>query len=601
MGYGGYLDFDFLKTKENRVRDWFIKNYECGFKFNENKFIEKVHRKAFEFTSDDIKVELKRFDEGDTISCRHELDVLRNKNRILDGKIKVGLPWLSIFLGITHDTDKQKSKSIEVFSEYSVETWKEAEITFSKSCVKPTNELIKDVTDALSKNTTNEKIQALLKVTKEYSSFYACRLIFGKASIKEKEQIKNLNESSKSTNTGAQFEIKSNVHVIEAGVGLNFANGTTNKSRSLDSYSYSRNKNIGDRDDYTKWEIIGYDEIHLIFDLLDDELQRKILDVLGHRILSAGSIPIKYNFKNSRPLICPLETTRTDVVDASSCHIFVSIENQNVKKVFSLHVDYVDEHTPEVVVSRIGRKKNIISRAIQGIKGIKNYSFKLNWIIVGQPKDFDFDMTDYPVILRSYNYNGFEMRNNFIQIPVNKIQNFDIQKLRETCILSTCVLETSSLSKDLYDRDKTSIIFGTHYSRSNQAACLFAYNFNDKKNFIDEEILRKLKLHICAVDVDLSYQRFKFGFGQIPIELSIRDRNIYNGCEIPLLKNIFPVDTGSLILVNQISDCSENCKEHGSVNVNTNGIIYKPFGSQCTAKGTMAYLIVPLKNSSEKK
>ncbi|CAG8482244.1 7244_t:CDS:2 [Dentiscutata heterogama] len=594
MPYGEYLKI--WKTKEDKVRDWFIDNYDCGFKFNENKFIEKVYRKAFEFTPNDIIVKLERHDESDTVICSHELDVLCSKNRILDGEIKVGLPWLSIFLGIKRGTDKQKFKNIELFSEYSVETWKEAKITFSKSCVKPTNKLIKDVNDALSENTTNEKIQALLKVTKEYGSFYACSLIFGKARFREKEQINRLNESSRSTNTGAQFEIKPNVHGIEAGIGLNISNGTNNKSRSLDSYLHSRNKDIGDRDDYTKWEIIGYDKIHLIFDLLDDDLQKKILDVLGHRILSAGSVPINHDFK--KPLPFPLDTALTNVIDASKCHIFVSITNQNVENAFSLHVDYVDKHTPEIVVYRFGRKKNILTRAIRGIKGTKTYSFELNWIIVGQPKDFDFDMTDYPVILRSYNYNDFEMKNNFIQIPIDKIQNFkDIQKLRETCILSTCVLETSSLSKDLYNREKTTIVFSTHYSRTKHAACMFAYNFNDKKNFVNEEILRNLKLHICAVDVDLSYKTFKFG--QIPIKLSTGDKNIYYGREFPILKKIFPVNVGSLILVNQILDCSENCEDHGSVNVNTNGIIYKPFGSQRTDKRAIAYLIVPLKNSSE--
>ncbi|RIB18296.1 hypothetical protein C2G38_2184953 [Gigaspora rosea] len=565
MGYGKV--FKISKAQENLVRNLFIDIYEYGFKFNENKFVEKVNNKAFEFTPEDIKVCLKRLDESNTIVCRHELDVIRNKNRILDEKIKVGLPWLSTFLG---DTDRQKSKSIEIFSEYFVETWKEAEITFSKSHVKPTRELIKDVTDALGENTTNEKLQALLKVTKKYGSFYACRLIFGKASIKEKIQINNLNESSKSTNTGAQFEIKPNG--IEGSIGLNVANRTAKKSRRFDNY--------GDRIDPTNWEIIGYDEIHLIFDLLDDDLRKKTLDVLGHRILSAGSDLIKFDFKNSKPLIYPLETTRTHVEDASRCHIFASIANQNDKEAFSLHIDYVDEHTPQIVVYRIGHKKKLISHANQSIE----CSVKLNWIIVGQPKEFDFDIVECPVILRS------------------QIQNFkeDIQNLQETCILSTCVLETGSLSKDLYNRNKTSIIFGTHYSRSNQAACMFAYNLNDKKNFIDEEILQNLKLHICAVDVDLSYKTFKFG--QIPIKLyaGSKAKTIYYGIEYPKIKNVFPVDNESLILVNQILDCPKNCNDHGIVNVNTvntGGIIYRSFGPQCTDERSIAYFIVPLNNS----
>ncbi|RIB18302.1 hypothetical protein C2G38_2184971 [Gigaspora rosea] len=106
MGHGSI--FDKLKPKENLVRSWFIENYAHEFKFNENK-------KAFEFTPKDIKVYLKSRYESNTIKCSHELDVICKKYRILNAKIKVGLPWLSTFLGITHGTDIQKSNSIENF------------------------------------------------------------------------------------------------------------------------------------------------------------------------------------------------------------------------------------------------------------------------------------------------------------------------------------------------------------------------------------------------------------------------------------------------------------------------------------------------------
>ncbi|CAG8556324.1 265_t:CDS:2, partial [Cetraspora pellucida] len=199
----------------------------------------------------------------------------------------------------------------------------------------------------------------------------------------------------------------------------------------------------------------------------------------------------------------------------------------------------------------------------------------------------------------SYNYNGFKMENNFIQIPIDKIQDFkkDILKLRETCILGTCVLKTNSL-KDIYDRKKASITFGTHYSSSNQAICMFAYDLDENKNLIDERILQKLSLHICAVDVDLSYRTFKFG--QVQIKSSIEDkyRDIYYGFEEPKLKNIF-AQNENLILVNQILKCPEDCKDHGAVNVNIDKIIYKQFGSQHIEERAIAYLIVPPKISSE--
>ncbi|KAF0542496.1 hypothetical protein F8M41_004596 [Gigaspora margarita] len=114
---------------------------------------------------------------------------------------------------------------------------------------------------------------------------------------------------------------------------------------------------------------------------------------------------------------------------------------------------------------------------------------------------------------------------------------------------------------DMAHRNETPIIFATHYSRSNKAVCMFAYNVNDKKNVIDEEILQILKLHICAVDVDLSYKTFKFG--QIPVKLCTgKTKIIYYGVEDPIIKNVFPVNIKSLILVNETLNCPKNCNDH---------------------------------------
>ncbi|CAG8722969.1 205_t:CDS:2, partial [Cetraspora pellucida] len=377
MGYGGI--FGRLRSKETQVRDWFIQTHKNVFKFDENKSVVTASNEAIKSISN-IKVHLKSYHESQQKVCKHELDVLCNKNHILDGKINAGLPWLSIFLGISCDTVKQKYKNFKTSSEYVDSIWIEAEITFSESCVKPTDKLLKDVNNALNKNTTKEKMQALRNITEKYGSFYACRLTLGKASFSEKKQISSSNGSFDAKHTELQFGLNSKVNT-----DLKLGNNTKNNSRSFDTYSYSRNKDIGDREDYTKWDIIGYDDIHLIFDLLNDDLRKRVLDVLGHRILSAGTVSLPVDFNDTKPLIYTLETEKTKIENIKECHIFVSSTTE-IDEVFSLHVEYNDEHTPEiVVVYRIRHKKNMFIRAI------KRYSLKLNWIVVGQPKKIDFD------------------------------------------------------------------------------------------------------------------------------------------------------------------------------------------------------------------
>ncbi|CAG8811098.1 35318_t:CDS:2 [Gigaspora margarita] len=563
-------------SNEDQTLAHLLNKCDRGFKFDENKSIISAPYKAFKIKTDKNElIELRLINNEISFmkECKHELDIFCNKNLILGGKIKIGLPWLSIFFGISHDNVKQKLKKFKKSIKYSQEIWEKAEIIFSKSCIEPTDDLIKDVNDALGKDTTKMKLDALRKISEKYGSFYACRLIFGKAKVKVVKHAENSDESLNASSTEVQSEVR---HTIIANADLNATYRTQNESRSFDSYSTLDAKEIGNLENYTTWAIIGYDEIKLIFDLLDDGLRKNVLDVLGHRILSSGFVYLESDFENSRPCTYRLETSQTKIEDIRGYQIFASIMNNNEEDTFSLHVNYIDEYTPEIIV---------------------------HLIPLGQPKDFDFDMADYPVILRSYKYSNFNNMNNSIKISFSDIPNFikEIRKFHETCILSTCVLE-SSTENNRYPLG-TSIVIGTHLSLSNNSACLFTYNF-DGNNHIDQNILRRRSLHICAVDVDFSNETS----GQVDIKWHKNDNaKISYGVEDPI-KKIFlengkknNEEEGNLILINQILNCSQECKYHGSINLYLEKIIYGPFNSLCMDRndcvGKIAYLkIKPIIN-----
>ncbi|CAG8808082.1 17617_t:CDS:2, partial [Cetraspora pellucida] len=93
----------------------------------------------------------------------------------------------------------------------------------------------------------------------------------------------------------------------------------------------------------------------------------------------------------------------------------------------------------------------------------------------------------------------------------------DVEKLTETCILSTCVLEPS-LEIEPIDRIKP-INVGTHFSPNKGVACLFAYDSNGG-SFIDSNTLQRFALHFCVVDLDLTYDVYRdkcLNFGQAGI------------------------------------------------------------------------------------
>ncbi|CAG8441891.1 15377_t:CDS:2 [Gigaspora rosea] len=560
----------FLKTHlRMKTKSWLI----CSI-----NVIERSPYKAFKIKTDKnelIELRLINNESNFVKECKHELDIFCNKNLILCGKIKIGLPSLSIFFGISRDSVKQKVKKFEKSIKYSQEIWEKAEAIFSKLCIEPTDDLIKDVNDALGKETTKKRLNALREISEKY------------AKVKVVKHAESSDESLNTNSSEVQSEVR---HTVIANVDLNASYRTQNESRSFDSYSTLDAKEIGNLVNYTTWAIIGYDEIKLIFDLLDDNLRKNVLDVLGHRILSSGFVNLESDFENSSPCTYRLKTSQTKIEDIRDYQIFASIMNNNEEDTFSLYVNYIDEYTPEIVVHLIPRMSKLL---ISKLKRSKHHKFKLSWVVVGQPKDFDFDMADYPVILRSYKYSNFNNINNFIQISFSDIPNFikEIRKFHETCILSTCVLE-SSTENNRYPL-ATSIVNGTHISLLNNSACLFTYNFNDN-NHIDQNILRRRSLHICAVDVDFSYETS----GQVDI---IWHKNDNANISYGPIKKIFlesgkknNEEEGNLILINQILNCSKECKYHGSINIYLEKFIYGPFNSLCMDRndcvGKIAYL-----------
>ncbi|CAG8522007.1 13720_t:CDS:2 [Dentiscutata heterogama] len=600
-----YRKFFDNKPSEGETLTQLFNKCKRGFIFNGDK-PKKADINAFEV--DKYEINLTEHFSSFEIECSNELEIFCSTNFILDGKFKAGLSWLSVFLGVSHNNVEQKLVRFETFVKYSCKKWERAEVKIPKSCIKPTEKFISDVKTALSKGTNDEKLNALLKLTETYGSFYTCRLVFGKAEINEIISENSSSESSKTNVTEVTAGIESGLHV-NASTTVRTENNRRN--RCDNKFSKSKSLVIGNDDlsNYAKWDIIAYDEIYLIFDLLENDysdLRKEILDILGQRILSAGvSDIIEYDF--ATPFIYPLETKLTKVEDIHKCHIFASIMNENAKTALSLRVEYEDEYTPIIVVHLIQHK---YKKKLSFFRQKKNtFSFKLGWIIVGQPKNFDFDLTEssYPVILRSYTLSNLKMENNRIRISFDKIPKLHEQKLKETCILSTCVLKLTSENES-----SKQIIIGAHVSPSIHSVCLFAYNHDSEMNCVDENILQNLSLYFCTVDVNNSHKTFEFGQTIVKWRQSHKQPNMFYGCEDPCDKNIFPgneknilssflansyeqgrVYGNQIILVNQLVDCSTNC-EHGSVNVNLNEVIFGSFKSECMKCNIVkiAYMIV---------
>ncbi|CAG8446362.1 10119_t:CDS:2 [Dentiscutata erythropus] len=481
-----------------------IEMIKKGFIFR-NNLVEYAPKAAFKINKDKIISKTLNDTDEQKKLCKHELDILCNRNLISYGDISTILPWLSIFLGMPKESSKQKLKdltSTEILLTKSIR----AEISISKECLNLTENFESDVEIALK--SCNDKIDSCLReITKNYGYFYARRIVFGGAIIKESDSSKD------PSNISSMPELLLSLK------------------------------------DFKNWKIIEYSDIYPIFDLLDDDLRKKVLDVLGYRILKELS----------------------KITNIQDCHIFASIMNKN-EGVYSLRIEYInDENSPAIVVHNITSKR------------IQHKYLQIGWIIVGQPNNFDFDIaqTEYPIVLKSKKYS--------VSSKLGKHYKVEIPKCDNSYIMSTCILEAAS------ETTKETFVVGAHIIPSSHSACIFIHDLKDD--------LVNVFLYLFGSTIDVN-QECNAGQMDINWTKSKTESNIFRGTEkdnctiFPGNSNFEQAEPSShnekIILVNQFF---ENCCNHGFVNVNYKEIIYKALGTPSLESERIEFIILNYKHS----
>ncbi|CAG8751532.1 2029_t:CDS:2, partial [Cetraspora pellucida] len=409
-----------------------------GYLFD-NNYIKSAFKQAFTIHIDKIesKIQINNIIEK-VEKCDNKLEALFKRNLMSCKNISNILPCLSVFLGVPLHNSHRIFNHIAT-TKCSYRIWEKEELIISKQSINPTNDFIAEVKRALK---CENKETQLRRVAEKYGTFYARRLVFGGAVIKE---------------TFSEGFINTNDNQVRIIGGIKENNGFSLKSwiRSLD------NRDV--------WEIIEYDEIYSIFDLLDDNLQKEIFDALGHRILKAGinDIPSNWDFSKNVTYVHSLAMQFADLdklIKINDCYIFASIIDKNDRDSFSLRIGYMNEHIPLIIVH--------LKKPLH--KKYKNSQIRVGWVIVGQPINFDFDQTNYPVILESG------------EPPISQIE------FSKDGNLNTCVLGIPEIN-------------------SNCLTDLSVYDIKDINQLVDDEkVLQRTALFCCFDNIDKSYQTCEF-------------------------------------------------------------------------------------------
>ncbi|CAG8540151.1 14514_t:CDS:2, partial [Acaulospora colombiana] len=445
----------------------------CENGFIIDNVIKKPPEQAFEFNVKTLNIKEGFYEE--TLECHDKIEDLCKRNLITSASVSAATPWLPLFLEGSYENSSSMARSRQKMTKYTVEKHLKAEIKISD--VRLSEKFVKEVKAALGEGKSrnkNDMIQKLRKITERYGHFYAKRIVFGGAIVKgiTNERIsKNRSENQKfSIKTLIGSFMGSTITRCKEKSDIEVNSEIKSNSQIFGGNKYDPNNKrlwVKSLEDPKKWEIIGYDEIYPIFDLLDDDLKKEILEIFGQiiRDVNTEDIHFEMNINDNIPFEFRLHEKLEFSANINQYKIYTSIMNKKEKDIFSLRVHYYDEYSPVIFIHRIdcSGKSNEKSSEIV----MQEFNIQIGWIIFGYPEELNFGQIQNHMTFSSWNLNRDRSKEYFYRPP-----ELPREPSHGSCILSTCIsksleenTESSSTTKtSSFDHSKTTIITSLHLS-----------------------------------------------------------------------------------------------------------------------------------------
>ncbi|KAF0441074.1 hsp70 family protein [Gigaspora margarita] len=422
---------DILHIIKTSDTDWArLKNEsDYGFVLKED-IVTKAQAQAFYTLSrDQWKID-NMFEEK--FECKHKLDTLCNRSLIAYNNISATIPCLTISLRASLVNRNEMFTSYETTKQYSHTKVEKAVITIEDKNIHLTNKFKIEVEAALNSEQTYIKVTKItVNMNARTTSSSIGGIIGNKSQSEKKSEL--LNSETK----------KSYFRIIGGDKEKYYKHEKINWMESLKNSQ--------------SWEIIEYDDIHSIFDLLDNKLRKKALKALGQRILKAKveTLTFELDLHSKKPYIYPL-------------HDKLDISNLDEYQIFASLLSY--------------------------------------------PSQFDC-FQEYQIKFESNKYTVDVGKNNQYTAKIS-IPHKEASNILNTCLLSTCILESPDKTASneiinfptqdkviLYKEHPTTVI-GTYFSYSKNSACLFIHDLKNEKNSIEESFLQRLKLFSSTVIIE---------------------------------------------------------------------------------------------------
>nr|CAG8464519.1 12422_t:CDS:2 [Entrophospora candida] len=469
--------------------------------------------------------------------CNNERENLYGRNIVFGGKILS--PWLSFGMDLKRSIGFEKK--LDTATSYSIQKSEYASIEFTESNYYLKPEFENDVESAVNpKLSLEEKREKLEGIIENYGQFISKKIVFGGKIIKQRTSEANKVGVSSSNTKGAESNINP-PGIVGASASANKTKSVNDITRSIKTESFEHTiggKKSACLDDWyeslrdpDQWDIIEYNDIIPIFEILPDDLKEQVLKIFGQKILDVKTCGIVYDTekKKNKAYVHKLE------------HDIPDIENTRI--------EYIGKKSPAIVIHKINKDKSKDKHYLKISYIIIGYGFRsklgLDVKFIGEEKQIKRD-------------------NNRFIAEIERPTN-------EGSIIGSCVIKSYQNPTNPED----SKIISLHFHPSDKKVCIHTYDLNTKE--IIEPPLNDCYIHYSAFEFSGSgepYGKTRLAFNYDKKFFKINKNSMwikYDNCT-----------QNQSIFMNLIFDCTNN--QHEPVAKPIVNVVFNPnviFSAPC--------------------
>ncbi|KAF0434880.1 hypothetical protein F8M41_004838 [Gigaspora margarita] len=457
----------YLKRKKISWRD-LVKKFKLEYGRNYEESKDKVaNKKAFIIKDCEFDVFARNEYGYDDVTISSTDELIQNKSLFLKAQIELEI-LSGTKLGLSIESAKNSQENSETALTFYVRNFGKAKISFQKQNIMLTQEFQSEVQNTIDSQDPDK----INKIIAEFGKFIPTTIQFGGRLYYE--------DSTNTIKNSANNNIEGSMNLSIYGQGLKFQHksGISNKSGStmqhrgsfifggdkIKIYEGKEAEWVSSLQDFRYWEPIEFCEPVSIFEFLEEDLKKKIKEIIGKRIIYSKVQDYSYEINNLNYHIANLEMP-SDVQP-----IFSDSEIDSQVFATILNMDENDDiFTYTLYTPKRSKVPKVIINCISNNKQPRECHIKIRWIVVGYDPNINSALLSSDFCLQS--------AKKEMPAPSN---NEHVFKMTEDNPLVACGIPVVSELKTGHEH----LVIGYHFSFCKTAektyACLYGYDLCEK-------------------------------------------------------------------------------------------------------------------------